>query len=91
MNDGRSPAQPPPAPPAREGRRSLTALPTSEVVLRPSFVDALERVAPKKRRSPLWLFLLAVVVGLGAWLALSPAARVAVVGPVMRLVSGTSR
>lgn len=68
-------------------RHSLTALPTSEVTLRPSLIEGLKRIAPKRQRPwGLYVFalaLLAVVAGLAA----TRSVREIVVANVRQLVS----
>jgi hypothetical protein len=62
-------------PPPRGPRRSLLAMPTSEVKLSPEFVRAIKSIAPKARRHTLrYILLLAVLVAAGS-LAVVPSAR----------------
>lgn len=71
----------------RMKRHALPALPTAEVVLRPSFVDALQQIAPKRRRPKALYALLAVAVALGVAIGVSPSLRASLVAQGKRLVS----
>jgi hypothetical protein len=62
-------------------------MPTSEVKLPASYVDALHRVAPKRRRSKLWYLLGLVVVGASVSLAVSPSLRHGAVERARQIVS----
>ena len=84
MKPERLPAKPPQRPPVtvqESGvrRSSLTALPTSEVTLRPSLIDKLEAIAPKRQRSWLRYVIGLAVVGLLVWMAATPSVR----GPIV--------
>ena len=69
-------------------RPALAALPTSEVVLRPSLVDALHQIAPKPRRSKVWYVLGIAVLGLLVWMVATPSVRALIVAKGRQLVSG---
>lgn len=49
--------------------KGLSTLPTSEVVLAPGFLDDVKKIAPKPRRSKMWIVLLLAVVGAGGFFA----------------------
>lgn len=86
MNDSRTEDRPP-ADPAAGPPPGFAAMPTSEVRLHPSFVQALKNVAPKKRRAVLrYVLLLALLAVVGA-LAASRSVRETVLAKVRHLVS----
>lgn len=49
--------------------KGLSTLPTSEVVLAPDFLDDVKKIAPKPRRSKLWIVFLLAIVGAGGFFA----------------------
>lgn len=67
-------------------QRGLSALPTSEIVLPPKFIEDLEEIAPKKRRSKLWYVVGLALVGVAVWLGVSRSAREIVVARARQLV-----
>lgn len=84
--------QPPHGPaPARGShapRSPLTALPTSEVTLRPSLIEGLQAIAPKPQRSRVRYVIAVAVLGLLVWMAATPSIRGAIVARGRQLVSG---
>jgi len=49
--------------------KGLSTLPTSEVVLAPEFLDGVKKIAPKPKRSKLWIVLLLAIAGAGGFFA----------------------
>ena len=49
--------------------RGRSTLPTSEIVLTPEFLKGLKTVAPKRRRSKMWILFFLVIAGAGGFFA----------------------
>lgn len=80
--------QPPPEGVPQDPHRALLAMPTQQIKLSPEFVQALVKVAPKRRRHKLpYILGLAVIVAAGS-LAVVPSARHRVAAAAYRLLHG---
>jgi hypothetical protein len=69
-------------------RRSLTAMPTSEVTLRPSFIQELEKIAPKPQRSKTRYVVVIALLALLVWMAETPSVREVIVARGRQVLSG---
>ena len=85
MTDARSPGpanKELPDAQAKDGVRALAAMPTSEIKLRPSLVDAIRQIAPKQRSSRAPVVVAAVLVAALIAVAATPSARTFVMARV---------
>jgi hypothetical protein len=69
-------------------RRSLTAMPTSEVTLRPSFIQELAKIAPKPQRSKTRYVVGIALLGLVVWMVATPSVREAILARGRQALSG---
>ena len=62
-------------------------MPTEMIQLSPAFLQQLKGIAPKKRRSKVWWVVLAAILGVGVWMAVSSSSRAFVVDKSHALVA----